>query len=139
MADLPPDVAERALANLSESFITAAGPGGQNVNKVATAVQLRLDIYALRLDPPVYARLRLLAGSKLTTAGEIVLTARRFRTQDANRSDARARLLALLADAHDLPQKRAKTRLNRVGKFERLAGKKLRGTVKAGRGKVQLD
>ena len=139
MADLPAAVAERALAGLSESFITAAGPGGQNVNKVATAVQLRLDIYALRLEPAVFARLRLLAGSKLTTAGEIVLTARRFRTQDANRSDARERLLALLADAHDLPQKRAKTRLNRVGKFERLAGKKLRGTVKAGRGKVQLD
>ncbi len=139
MADLPAAVAERALANLSESFITAAGPGGQNVNKVATAVQLRLDIYALRLDPQVYARLRTLAGSKLTSAGEIVLTARRFRTQDANRTDARERLLALLADAHDLPQKRAKTRLNRVGKFERLAGKKIRATVKAGRGKVQLD
>ena len=139
MAELPLAVAERALAHLSESFITAAGPGGQNVNKVATAVQLRLDIYALRLDPQVNARLRTLAGSKLTGAGEIVLTARRFRTQDANRSDARERLLALLADAHDLPQKRAKTRLNRVGKFERLAGKKLRGTIKAGRGKVRLD
>ena len=139
MADLPAAVAERALAGLSESFITAAGPGGQNVNKVATAVQLRLDIYALRLEPAVFARLRLLAGSKLTTAGEIVLTARRFRTQDANRSDARERLLALLTEAHDLPQKRAKTRLNRVGKVQRLAGKKLRGTVKAGRGKVQLE
>ena len=139
MADLPAAVAERALADLSESFITAAGPGGQNVNKVATAVQLRLDIYALRLEPAVFARLRLLAGSKLTTAGEIVLTARRFRTQDANRSDARERLLALLTEAHDLPQKRAKTRLNRVGKVQRLAGKKLRGTVKAGRGKVGLE
>lgn len=139
MADLPPEVAERALSSLRESFITAAGPGGQNVNKVATAVQLRIDIYALRLDPLVYARLRTLAGSKLTSAGEIVFTARKFRTQDANRSDARARLLALLADAHDLPQKRAKTRLNRVGKVQRLAGKKIRGTIKAGRGKVQLD
>ncbi len=139
MADLPPEVAERALANLSESFITAAGPGGQNVNKVATAVQLRLDVYALRLDPQVFARLRTLAGSKLTTGGEIVFTARKFRTQEANRTDARARLLALLADAHDLPQKRAKTRLNRVGKVERLAGKKIRSAVKAGRGKVRLD
>ena len=139
MADLPPEVAERALANLRESFITAAGPGGQNVNKVATAVQLRLDVYALRLDPQVFARLRTLAGSKLTSGGEIVFTARRFRTQDANRSDARDRLLTLLADAHDLPQKRAKTRLNRVGKVERLAGKKIRGKVKAARGKVQLD
>ena len=139
MADLPPEVAERALANLRESFITATGPGGQNVNKVATAVQLRIDVYALRLDPVVYARLRTLAGSKLTSAGEIVLTARRFRTQDANRTDARARLLALLAEAHDLPQKRAKTRLNRIGKVERLAGKKKRGVVKAGRGRVSLD
>ena len=139
MADLPPEVAERALAALSESFITATGPGGQNVNKVATAVQLRIDVYALRLDPLVYARLRTLAGSKLTSAGEIVLTARRFRTQDANRSDARARLLALLAEAHDLPQKRAKSRLNRIGKVERLAGKKKRGVVKAGRGRVSLD
>ena len=139
MAELPPEVVARALAGLSESFITATGPGGQNVNKVATAVQLRIDVFALRLDPQVYMRLRLLAGSKLTSGGEIVLTARRFRTQDANRSDARARLLALLAEAHDLPQKRAKTRLNRIGKVERLAGKKIRGAVKAGRGKVQLD
>jgi len=139
MADLPPEVAERALANLRESFITAAGPGGQNVNKVATAVQLRLDVYALRLDPQVFARLRTLAGSKLTSGGEIVFTARRFRTQEANRSDARERLLALLAEAHDLPQKRAKSRLNRVGKVERLAGKKIRSAVKAGRGKVRLD
>ena len=139
MADLPAEVAERALASLRESFITAAGPCGQNVNKVATAVQLRLDVYALRLDPQVFARLRILAGSKLTLGGEIVFTARKFRTQDANRSDARERLLALLAEAHDLPQKRAKTRLNRVGKVERLAGKKIRGKVKAGRGKVQLD
>ena len=139
MADLPPETAARALGLVRESFITAAGPGGQNVNKVATAVQLRIDVYALRLDPPVFARLRLLAGSKLTLGGEIVITARKFRTQDANRSDARERLLALLADAHDLPQKRAKSRLNRVGKVQRLAGKKIRGTVKAGRGKVSLD
>lgn len=139
MADLPPEVAERALAGLRESFITSAGPGGQNVNKVATAVQLRLDVYALRLDPQVFARLRTLAGSKLTSGCEIVFTARKFRTQDANRADARERLLALLADAHDLPQKRAKTRLNRVGKVERLAGKKIRSAVKAGRGKVRLD
>ena len=139
MAELPSEVVARALAGLSESFITATGPGGQNVNKVATAVQLRIDVFTLRLDPQVYARLRTLAGSKLTSGGEIVLTARRFRTQDANRSDARARLLALLAEAHDLPQKRAKTRLNRVGKVERLAGKKIRGAVKAGRGKVQFD
>jgi len=133
------EVAERALALVRESFIAAAGPGGQNVNKVATAVQLRLDLFALRLSPEVFARARTLAGSRLTGGGEIVIAARRFRTQEANRSDARARLLALLAEAHDLPEKRAKSRLNRVGKEQRIAGKKLRGTVKAGRGKVRED
>ena len=132
-------LAERALALASESFIAAAGPGGQNVNKVATAVQLRLDVFALRLAPEVFARLKTLAGSRMTAGGEIVLTARRFRTQDANRSDARARLLALLADAHNLPEKRAKTRLNRINKGERLESKKKRGAVKAGRGRVSLD
>lgn len=133
------DVAERALALVRESFIAAAGPGGQNVNKVATAVQLRLDLYALRLSPEVFARAKTLAGSRLTSGGEIVIAARRFRTQEANRADARERLLELLAAAHNLPEKRAKSRLNRVGKEQRIAGKKLRGAVKAGRGKVRDD
>ena len=133
------EVIERALASLSESFIAAAGPGGQNVNKVATAVQLRLDIYALRLSPEVFARFKTLAGSRMTAKGELVFTARKFRTQEANRTDARARLIALIEEAHNLPEKRAKSRLNRVGKEQRLQGKKLRGTVKAARGKVSLD
>lgn len=128
-----------ALEALRESFIAAAGPGGQNVNKVATAVQIRVDIYALRLSPEVFARMKLLAGSRMTAKGELVLTARRFRTQDANRVDARARLTELLTEAHDLPQKRAKSRLNRVGKVARLEGKKKRGVVKSARGKVSLD
>ncbi len=140
MADAAAEEAiERALAHCSESFIAAAGPGGQNVNKVATAVQLRVDVYALRLAPLVFARFKELAGSRMTAKGELVFTARRFRTQEANRADARERLAELIRDAHKLPEKRAKSRLNRVGKVERLAGKKLRGTVKAGRGKVQLD
>lgn len=133
------DLLARAEALSSESFIAAAGPGGQNVNKVATAVQLRLDVFALRLAPPVYHRLRELAGSRMTAKGEIVLTARRFRTQEQNRADARERLAELLREAHRLPEKRAKSRLNRVGKTERLAGKKKRGAVKAGRGRVMLD
>ena len=133
------DLLDRALALVSESFIAAAGPGGQNVNKVATAVQLRLDVYALRLSPEVFHRFRQLAGSRMTARGELVLTARRFRTQEANRADARERLAELLTEAQKLPEKRAKSRLNRVGKTERLAGKKRRGAIKAGRGKVNFD
>lgn len=139
MADDADAAIERAFAVLSESFITASGPGGQNVNKVATAVQLRCDVYALRLAPEVFARLKSLAGSRMTARGDVVLTARRFRTQEANRVDARERLIELIREAHELPQKRAKSRLNRVGKEQRLQGKKIRGTVKAGRGKVCVD
>jgi ribosome-associated protein len=136
MAD---ELIERAQALATETFIAASGPGGQNVNKVATAVQLRLDVYALRLSPPVFARLRELAGSRMTGRGELVLAARRFRTQEANRADARERLAELLSQAQQLPAERAKSRLNRVGKEQRIKGKKLRGNVKAGRGKVSFD
>jgi ribosome-associated protein len=133
------DIVERALASVSESFLAASGPGGQNVNKVATAVQLRCNAYALRLSPDVFRRLKLLAGSRMTAGGEIVITARRFRTQEANRADARQRLAELLEQALVEPEKRKKSRLNRVGKTERLKIKKARGTVKANRGKVRLD
>ncbi len=139
MADAEEDAIAQALANLSESFIAATGPGGQNVNKVATAVQLRLNIHALRLGPAVFARFKLLAGSRLTAGGELILAARRFRTQEANRADARERLIELIRNAHDLPGIRKKSRLNRVGKLARLQGKKIRGAVKAGRGRVSLD
>jgi ribosome-associated protein len=139
MADAEDETIARALAHLSESFIAATGPGGQNVNKVATAVQLRLNVYALRLEPAVFARFKLLAGSRLTGGGELILAARRFRTQEANRADARERLIELIRDAHNLPEIRKKSRLNRVGKFARLEGKKIRGAVKAGRGRVSLD
>jgi ribosome-associated protein len=126
----------RALDLAEESFIASSGPGGQNVNKVATAVQLRLDVFALRLPPPVFHRLKTLAGSRMTASGEIVLTARNHRTQEANREDARARLAEMIEQALVEPKKRAKTRLNRVGKVERLKSKKARGAVKANRGKV---
>jgi ribosome-associated protein len=128
---------ERALALVEESFIAASGPGGQNVNKVATAVQLRLDVFALRLPPPVFVRLKALAGSRMTAAGEIVLTARRFRTQEANRVDARERLAAMLRAAEVEPARRAKTRVNRVGKESRIREKKSRGAIKAGRSRVR--
>ena len=126
-------------SELSESFIRSPGPGGQNVNKVATAVQLRLDVYALRLPPAVFHRLKDLAGSRMTAGGEIIITARRFRAQEQNRADARERLAELLEKALVEPEKRKKSRLNRVGKVQRLKTKKARGAVKANRGKVRLD
>ena len=129
-------VVARALALAEESFITASGPGGQNVNKVATAVQLRIDVFALRLEPAVFHRLKTLAGSRMTAKGEILIAARRFRTQDANREDARIRLTELIEAALVEPKKRAKSRVNRVGKEQRIKSKKARGTVKASRGKV---
>ncbi|WP_057882030.1 alternative ribosome rescue aminoacyl-tRNA hydrolase ArfB [Tsuneonella troitsensis] len=127
----------RALASVEESFFAASGPGGQNVNKVATAVQLRLNVYALRLQPQVFARLKTAVGSRMTAAGEIVLTARRFRTQEANRADARERLAGLIRGAFDAPAPRAKSRLNRIGKEARIKEKKTRGTIKANRGKIE--
>ena len=127
----------RALSLAEESFIAASGPGGQNVNKVATAVQLRLDVFALRLEPAVFQRLKTLAGSRMTARGEIVLAARRYRTQEMNREDARARLAALIEQALVEPKKRARSRVNRVGKEQRIKSKKARGTVKASRGKVE--
>jgi len=133
------DIVERAFSIASESFIAATGPGGQNVNKVATAVQLRVDVFALKLEPPVFHRLKELAGSKMTAKGELVIMARRHRTQEANRADARDRLAELLEAAGKLPEKRKKSRLNRIGKFKRLKAKKQRGDVKARRGKVRFD
>ena len=124
---------------LEERFLAATGPGGQNVNKVATAVQIRVDVFALRLVPSVYARLKTLAGSKWTNDGEIVLTARSFRTQEANRADARARLAEMIAKAHVAPIRRIKTKPSKAAKEKRLTGKIIRGDVKKGRGKVSFD
>jgi ribosome-associated protein len=124
---------------IEERFLAATGPGGQNVNKVATAVQLRLDVYALRLSPPVFARLRTLAGSRMTADGALLITARRFRTQEANRADARERLAELVAEAHDLPTRRVKTRPSKAAKARRLEGKSARSAVKRARGRVAID
>ena len=129
-------VLDRALELVEESFVTASGPGGQNVNKVATAVQLRVDVFQLGVTPAVFHRLKTLAGSRMTSKGEIVIDARRFRTQEANRADARARLAELIEAALVEPKKRARTTVNRPGKVKRLASKKARTAVKATRGKV---
>ncbi|MEL7188651.1 MAG: alternative ribosome rescue aminoacyl-tRNA hydrolase ArfB [Pseudomonadota bacterium] len=132
---MEPSLLDRAHALAEESFLAGSGPGGQNANKVATEVQLRVNIYALRLPPSVFARLREQAGSKLTAAGDLLITARQHRTQEANRQAARTRLEEMLKAAHRAPKKRAKTRINRVGKTQRLKTKKARGTIKANRAK----
>ncbi len=133
--DAPEPLTARALRLASESFLAGSGPGGQNANKVATEVELRVNIYALRLSPPIFARLRALAGAKLAGNGDLIVNSKAHRTQEANRQDARAKLTALLEEAQTEPKRRAKTRLNRIGKAERLKTKKARGAVKAGRGR----
>ncbi|MGE5722117.1 MAG: alternative ribosome rescue aminoacyl-tRNA hydrolase ArfB [Sphingomonadales bacterium] len=134
-SDLHP-IPEEAL---EERFLAATGPGGQNVNKVATAVQLRADVFKLGLSPEVFARLRILAGSRMTSAGEIIITARSFRTQEANRTAARARLAELIAKAHVRPVKRIKTRASRAAKAKRIDQKTRRGAVKQARSRPRLD
>ena len=124
---------------LSFTFLAASGPGGQNVNKVATACQLRCDVFRLGLAPDVYQRLKQLAGSRMTAGGEIVITARQHRTQEANREAARERLAELIARAHVRPVKRVRTKPSRAAKAKRVDAKKQRGSVKEGRGKVRLD
>jgi ribosome-associated protein len=124
---------------LSERFLAATGPGGQNVNKVATACQLRADVFKLGLSPYAYERLKVIAGSRMTSGGELVITARRFRTQEANREDARRRLAEMIADAHVVQAKRKPTRPSRAAKARRIDEKKGRSAIKAGRGKVRLD
>ncbi len=125
---------------LDESFIRASGPGGQNVNKVSSAVQLRFDVRASpSLPDDVAVRLMRLAGSRLTRDGVIVITADRFRTQERNRADARERLQALVTAAEVRPVKRKPTKPSKGAKERRLAGKAVRSGVKQGRTKVRGD
>lgn len=117
-------------ALLQEQFVRSPGPGGQNVNKVATAVQLRYDVERALLPPEVRRRLAGLAGSLLTREGEIVIHANRYRSQAQNRADARKRLLSLLQRAAVRPKKRIATTPTRVARERRLQDKRRRSSLK---------
>ncbi|WP_425410355.1 alternative ribosome rescue aminoacyl-tRNA hydrolase ArfB [Hyphococcus sp.] len=124
---------------LVESFIRASGPGGQNLNKVASAVQLRFNAKnSPSLPGPVKARLSKIAGRRMTADGEIIIEAKRFRRQEQNRDDARARLAALIERAATPPKPRKKTRVSQSQKRKRVEQKRKRSEIKAKRAKPNL-
>ena len=126
--------------DLDFSAIRSPGPGGQNVNKVATAVQLRFDLgNSQALDPAVKQRIRARAGHRLNDDGTLLFVARAHRSQERNRADALERLRQLIVASLEPPRPRKPTRPTKASKERRLTGKATRSGVKAGRGKVRLD
>jgi ribosome-associated protein len=125
-------------AEISESFIRASGPGGQNVNKVASAVQLRFDVrQSSSLPPPVRERMERLAGNRVSQDGILVITAQRFRSQERNRADALDRLVALILRAATPPRPRRATRPSAAARQRRLAAKAQRARLKQQRASVR--